>query len=93
MLRLVTSTAASSESLPSGTRVIYREIALYLGAKEMRLRQTEPPIAAVRFSIDILSGTSAGGINAAFLAQALANGQSVNDLRRMWLQEADLVRC
>jgi len=44
---------------------------------------------ALRFVPDILSGTSAGGINAVFLAQALISGQSLDALTRLWLDDAD----
>jgi patatin-related protein len=44
----------------------------------------------VRFVIDIVSGTSAGGINGVFLAKALANDQSLEGLRRLWISEGDL---
>lgn len=38
---------------------------------------------------DILSGASAGGINAVFLAQAVHSGQSLEPLTDMWLKNAD----
>jgi patatin-related protein len=44
---------------------------------------------ALRLIPDILSGTSAGGINAVFLAQALISGQSLDPLTRLWLDTAD----
>ena len=44
---------------------------------------------ALRLIPDILSGTSAGGINAVFLAQALISGQSLDALTRLWLETAD----
>lgn len=43
-----------------------------------------------RFIVDILSGTSAGGINAVYLAKALANDQRLDKLHRTWLDEADI---
>lgn len=43
-----------------------------------------------RFIVDILSGTSAGGINAIFLAKALANNLSIDSLARLWITQADL---
>ncbi len=43
-----------------------------------------------RFAVDIVSGSSAGGINAIFLGKALANGQSLAELSRLWIEEADL---
>ncbi|MEM6856227.1 MAG: patatin-like protein [Pseudomonadota bacterium] len=39
---------------------------------------------------DILTGASAGGINAIFLAQALASGQSLEPLTDLWLENADV---
>lgn len=41
----------------------------------------------VRFVVDILSGTSAGGINAIYLAKALANNQGIDQLKKLWLDE------
>ncbi len=39
---------------------------------------------------DIIAGASAGGINGIFLAQAIANGQSLEPLTRLWLDNADV---
>jgi patatin-related protein len=44
---------------------------------------------ALRLIPDILSGTSAGGINAVFLAQSLMRGQSLDALTGLWLDSAD----
>ncbi|MDF8334056.1 patatin-like protein [Novosphingobium cyanobacteriorum] len=44
----------------------------------------------LRFLPDIVSGASAGGINGVFLAQALATGQSLAPLTRLWLEKADI---
>ncbi|HEY1754746.1 MAG TPA: patatin-like protein [Bryobacteraceae bacterium] len=49
-------------------------------------------ITQSRFVVDIASGSSAGGINAIFLGKALANGQSLDRLNRLWLDEASLSR-
>lgn len=43
-----------------------------------------------KFVVDILSGTSAGGINAIYLAKALANNMSIESLARMWITQADM---
>lgn len=43
-----------------------------------------------RFVVDVLSGTSAGGINAVYLAKALSNNQSLGALARMWVTVADI---
>src|SRR4030095_1546335 len=42
-----------------------------------------------RFVIDVLSGTSAGGINAVFLAKAFANDLDLKSLREVWVKTAD----
>ena len=43
-----------------------------------------------RFVVDVISGTSAGGINGAFLAKALANGQQFSPLKNLWIQEGNI---
>ena len=64
-----------NESELSGTEKIYRNIGEKLGTK---------------FVVDILSGTSAGGINAIYLAKALVNGESVELLKDIWLEQGDI---
>jgi patatin-related protein len=49
-------------------------------------------ITRSRFVVDIASGSSAGGINAIFLGKALANGQSLDGVSRLWVEEASLDR-
>ncbi len=39
---------------------------------------------------DIVTGASAGGINAVFLAQAIHSGQSLEPLTELWLENADV---
>jgi len=63
------------ENVLSGTEMIYRQIGEELNA---------------RFVVDILSGTSAGGINAVYLAKALVNDQSLDQLKAMWVNEGDI---
>jgi patatin-related protein len=43
----------------------------------------------VRFVVDILSGSSAGGINAIYLSKALISGQDIKNLRELWVTEGD----
>ena len=43
-----------------------------------------------RFVVDILTGTSAGGINAVYLAKALANDQDMDELQELWVTEGDI---
>ncbi|MEA3010546.1 MAG: hypothetical protein QOJ91_2238 [Sphingomonadales bacterium] len=46
----------------------------------------------VRILVDILAGASAGGINAVFLAEAIAGGRSLEPLTELWLETADVDR-
>lgn len=41
-----------------------------------------------RFVVDIISGSSAGGINGVFLAKALANDQRIGALKGLWVEQA-----
>ncbi|WP_109806853.1 patatin-like protein [Sphingosinithalassobacter portus] len=45
----------------------------------------------LRVLVDILSGASAGGINAIYLAQAISRGQSLDPLTELWLKNADVL--
>jgi len=63
----------------SGTERVYRKLA---SAADGTLR--------TRFLVDIASGTSAGGINAIFLGKAFANGQTLDQVSRLWLDQADV---
>jgi patatin-related protein len=40
--------------------------------------------------LDIIAGTSAGGINGVCLARGLAEGRSLNGFRKLWLDEGDM---
>ena len=66
-----------------GVHQVYRDL----------LRQVEED-GALRLRIipDIMSGASAGGINAIFLAQAIYSGQSLEPLTDLWLEMADVDR-
>ncbi len=44
----------------------------------------------LRVLSDIIAGASAGGINGVFLAQAIATGQSLEPLTKLWLDNADV---
>lgn len=59
----------------SGVEAVYREVGRQLKA---------------RFVVDILSGTSAGGINAVYLAKALANDQRIDQLTDLWIEQGDI---
>lgn len=60
-------------------------------AYEKFLREIETECGLrLRVLPDILTGASAGGINAVFLAQAMASGQSLEPLTDLWLENADV---
>jgi len=46
--------------------------------------------APVKLTVDVISGTSAGGINGIFLAKALATNKEFAPLRNLWIQEGDV---
>ncbi|HEY0385722.1 MAG TPA: patatin-like protein, partial [Pyrinomonadaceae bacterium] len=77
----------------SGSEAVYRKLGRMLsrGAEpDMAARDDDAAPLRTRFVIDILSGTSAGGINAVFLAKALANNQEMNELKQMWVEQGDM---
>lgn len=64
-----------------GVAGVYRDLLKRIEAREgLRLRVLP----------DILTGASAGGINAVFLAQALYSGQSLEPITDLWLRNADV---
>src|SRR5690606_39999546 len=66
-----------------GVQGVYRELLEAIEAEhELKLRVLP----------DILSGASAGGINAVFLAQAIHSGRSLEPLTELWLSGADVER-
>ena len=46
--------------------------------------------AQTRFAVDVVAGTSAGGINGLFLAKAIANGEQFGPLKDLWVNEGDI---
>ncbi|MEK6281083.1 MAG: patatin-like protein [Acidobacteriota bacterium] len=56
---------------------------------ERALFEKDRPVQ-IRFLVDILSGTSAGGINAIYLAKAFANQQQIDQLKDLWVNEGDI---
>ncbi len=71
----------AGEPSGSGSEQVYREI-LERVADQQGVR--------LRFITDILTGASAGGINAVFLAQAIHSGRSLEPLTDLWLDNADV---
>ncbi len=65
----------------AGSEAIYRDIIADMEAKSG---------IKLRVLADIIAGSSAGGINGIFLAQAIVTGQSLEPLTDMWLETADV---
>ena len=71
----------AGEAEASGVERVYRALLEHIAADHALKLRVLP---------DILTGASAGGINAVFLAQAIHSGQSIEPLTRMWLENADV---
>jgi patatin-related protein len=93
LLRMVRATARDPDTdkmlfpTVSGTEAVYRDIAKLID-KQARLSSTGD-LTRTRFVVDIISGTSAGGINGVFLSKALARNQTMEGLKNLWLEEGD----
>jgi patatin-related protein len=81
----------------TGTEKVYRKIAQILGEEKSAGADCKAVLAGIdrepihaRFVVDILSGTSAGGINAIFLGKALTKDQSLAGLKKLWVTEGDI---
>ncbi|MEE4289383.1 MAG: patatin-like protein, partial [Erythrobacter sp.] len=72
---------AHEAEILTGTALAYRDVLARI-EQESGLH--------LRILPDILTGASAGGINAVFLAQAIASGQSLEPLTDLWLECADV---
>ncbi|HEY8607363.1 MAG TPA: patatin-like protein [Noviherbaspirillum sp.] len=57
---------------------------------EDEIRRTTHGLHPMRFVVDVISGTSAGGINGIFLAKALACGRKFKPIRDLWVKEGDI---
>ncbi|HWS90805.1 MAG TPA: patatin-like protein [Pyrinomonadaceae bacterium] len=105
LLRLVRSTAPAREPggaagerafLPDeglrGSERVYRKLGRMLvrGEPAAGARAGEGGELRTRFVVDVLTGTSAGGINAVYLAKALANDQSLDKLMELWVTKGDI---
>lgn len=76
---------------PLGTETTYRRLGQILrrrGLADESASEDGPILTS--FVVDVLSGTSAGGINAVFLAKAIAVGGDLDSLRKLWMEEADI---
>ena len=83
--RLVTASSRFNEEpnpfKPSCSEHVYWELLHELAARDG---------VRTRVVVDVISGTSAGGINGVFLAKAIAHDLSQKSLRDLWFEEADI---
>lgn len=89
---------------PCGTEAVYRKLSYLIDDPKIReelknkLATDKKAVAnwqpdgdiTVRFMVDVLAGTSAGGINSIYLAKALANDQDIDELKNLWVTEGDI---
>lgn len=83
--KLARASRAYHAGLPraGGVQGVYRDLLQNIESRHgLRLRVLP----------DVLTGASAGGINAVFLAQAIHSGQSLEPLTDLWLDNADVDR-
>jgi patatin-related protein len=83
--RIVSASAAlasgDASEIESESERVYVELLEWLAERD-RVRTD--------VSVDVITGTSAGGINGVYLAKALARNLSQDNLRDLWFDRADL---
>ena len=75
---------ALGRTLTGSTRQWYERL--------LELWDTDPKKVRTRVVIDVIAGTSAGGINGVILAKALAHDLSVDELTQLWMDKASLAK-
>ena len=54
------------------------------------MRERDEHRVRTRVVVDVIAGTSAGGINGIYLAKALAHNRSQDELRDVWIERGDI---
>jgi len=89
-----TSEPGKADDALSGTARVYRKLARMLDDTPRSGDEPEDDegtkALTVRFVVDIISGTSAGGINAAMLAKALIRNADLDPLKKLWVEDGAL---
>lgn len=67
----------------TGIQRVYRDMARMISSTDDGTIQT-------KFVVDILTGTSAGGLNAMYLGKSIAEKVSLKPLQSLWVQEGDI---
>jgi patatin-related protein len=100
----VARTLETKNGEPCGTEAVYRKLSYLIDDVTSREELKNKLVAdknavatfqpdgdiRVRFMVDVLAGTSAGGINSIYLAKALANDQDIDELKNLWVTEGDI---
>jgi patatin-related protein len=72
---------------PESTEAVYRRLGQLL---PLGPAASGDGAVRTRFVVDVISGTSAGGINGVCLAKALANGSSLAGLKNLWQNDGNI---
>lgn len=72
------------------TDAVYRKLGQLLPLEDCAGGDGVGAPVRTRFVVDIISGTSAGGINGICLAKALAEEADLEGLKQVWLKEGDI---
>ena len=83
----------SDAEIEGTTAEVYRELGRLLHRRDKSASSAGNgrPIRT-RFVVDVLSGSSAGGLNGIYLAKALVNDQPIEALKQLWVDEADIAK-
>ena len=85
--RLVKASALEDQGAPvageTPSEAVYRRLLRWMRDRDERRVRT-------RVVVDVIAGTSAGGINGVYLAKALAHNLSQDALRDVWLERGDI---
>jgi patatin-related protein len=72
---------------PSGTERVYYDLLDRIARNKVDCSTNG---ARIRVVVDVISGTSAGGINGVFLAKALSRNRSLESLKELWFEKGDI---
>lgn len=80
----------AGQAQPDACPTDQRKVEPLPGAPDVWDEPAAKAFERTRFVIDVIAGTSAGGINGVYLAKALVNGEQFGALRGLWIREGDL---
>jgi patatin-related protein len=92
LLGVVRATAPSAGDPGAGVSQLSKVEEIYRKIASKKDPVSNEEVLKTRVTVDVISGTSAGGINGIFLAKALANGLSMDPILELWKKEGDLAK-